>query len=427
MRTVPYKEVFDGVRQRLGLDPQAQLPPDESRAIAKNINSRVRTISRMWDWPQWQLTEERAFRQVWNPDHQYLRVSEGGLPDEVFHIPDTSYYTVNKDASSDPPVGVRPTDISPGPAEFWLPLEPVDPYVAYDQICKRSIGLVLSIYSANPRINGYAKLPFSPSYKGIDVREPSAGPTVFLTYLMPTPKYTIVPYVVGRNYQRGEVTFDPTIGECFQALAPTTALPADPTFWRRVPFPEEWADYVEAGAFADCMLEVGQEDDAGTAQIKMARAAKANEEADDFFAQETNAISAQGQKHYYGKTFKKTKGWDCVSLQPPWSGGAVTMLTETCEDELGWVYPTPTPVPQQVWQYHPEITALLGAPNTLQGLPTRTWLTGSLVEIVITVAGARSRQTWNLLAGPANVADPGQVQPFDYDPVSNNKHWEQVS
>ena len=32
-----------------------------------------------------------------------------------------------------------------------------------------------------------------------------------------------------------------------------------------------------------------------------------------------------------------------------------------------------------------------------------------------------------LEAGPADPTDPGQITPLDYDAVTNNKHWRQVS
>jgi hypothetical protein len=80
-----------------------------------------------------------------------------------------------------------------------------------------------------------------------------------------------------------------------------------------------------------------------------------------------------------------------------------------------------------VWEFHPEISSLLGSPHTLEGLATRNWLPGSLVELVITLSGVRSRQTWQLVTGPSDASDPGQVRPADYDSLNNDKHWVQVT
>lgn len=421
MRTRAFIDIFNRVIRRLGRDPLGDIDQNLARDVIDSINERVRTICQSWRWPEWELTEERAYRQVWHADAQYLRVSEGGKPDEVFFIPNTTYYRVNPDVGADPPVGVTPDTVSPGGPTYWIQIDFVDPYIAYDQRCKRSIGMALGVYSQNPTSNGTGGYRFSPSERGISI-DHASGPTAFITYKMPVPQYTIVPYVLGRNYQKGQVTFDPTIGEVFQALAPTTALPADSNYWRRVPFLAQWENYVVYGVNADMLTEYDQAGGAD-AQVRLAMAASAEDKALQSLQVEVDSLTTQGQLLQW-KLCSATAGW-CETQ--PWSGGTVSELTDSCDDELGWVYPTPTPTPQVVWQYRPEVTALLGAPHTLQGLPTRTWLPGSLVEIVITVSGTRQRQTWNLLAGPADLTDPGQVRPADYDSATNNKHWEKVT
>src|SRR4029453_14565964 len=123
-----------------------------------------------------------------------------------------------------------------------------------------------------------------PSEKGIDVA--GAGPTTFITYKMPVPQYTIIPYVIGKIYNPGDVIFDPTIGECLQALALTAALPADPAFWKRVPFLEKWAMYVEWGAYADCLSEL---DNNENLQVNLALAQLADGKALDGFQREVDA------------------------------------------------------------------------------------------------------------------------------------------
>src|SRR4030095_5280321 len=108
------------------------------RALVGHINERVRKICKAWRGPEWELTEERAFRQVWNSNHQYLRQSPvDGKPDEVFYIPTGMYYQVRKEAVADPPVGIPPTNTL-----YFLVLSYVDSFIAYDQGCRRSIGFV---------------------------------------------------------------------------------------------------------------------------------------------------------------------------------------------------------------------------------------------------------------------------------------------
>lgn len=422
MRTVPFRSVFDRVVQMHGRDPKLKIKPSMREGLVAHINERARTICQVWRWPQWELTEERGFRQIWNATHQYLRASlVDGLPDEVLYLPNMTYYRVDPDAGADPPVGIPPT-ASPITSARWILIDPVDTFIEYDQTCRRSIGMVLGVYSRNPRVptgSACGGLRFQPSERGVDIPNPG-NPTVFLHYKMPVPKYTMLPYVPGKTYSKGTTVFDPTVGECFQALVDTANLPSNTSVWRRVPFPEEWFTYVTQGAFADSLMEFdqgGNED----LQAKAALAMQANSKADMLLDVEVDTLSMQGQKLQWN--FATPLNGCCESA--PWTGGTVTTLTEECQDELGWVYPTAVAVPQIVWQYRPEISALLGTPHTLQALSTRLWLPGSRVEIEIPVSGVRTIQTWVLIAGPADPDDPGEVSPSDHDATTNNKHWEQ--
>jgi hypothetical protein len=422
MRTRRFIDVFNRVIRLLGRDPLSEVDQNVSRPVIEHINERVRFVCQSWRWPEWELTEERAFRQVWNPNHQYLRVSAQGKPDEVFYIPTTSYYTVNIGAAGDPPIGTLPTD----PA-YFTHLDKINTYVAYDQTCKRAIGMVLSVFPLNPSCGSNGSgLRFHPSERGIDVCNPS-GPTVFITYKMPVPEYTIVPYAVGKTYEKGEVRLDPTIGEVFQALAPNTALPSDSNYWRRVPFLDQWLGYVSHGAFANCMTEYTQ-GGADEIQANVALAQLSEDRALNYLQGEVDALGTQGQKLQY--TTCRRSGFWCDSQ--PWGGGSVTTLTDVCDDELGWIYPTPMPIPSVVWQYRPDIIALraVSATPALDEIATRSLMSTSVVEIIIFPLGEtiRSRQTWELIDGPANPADPnGEVAPLDYDNVNNDKHWYRVT
>jgi len=416
----------------LGRDPNAEVPQDMARAIVDHINERVETLHQAWDWPEWQLTEERAFRQVWNDTHQYKVASDtDGLPDEVFYLGDSfvvggefgdnyGYYRVLLDAPSDPPVGTLPTDET-----YWEAISPVDAYVAYDQVCKRSIGRVIGVYSGNPRRNGQCGLLcFKPSEKGIDVRGNSL-PTVFLTYLMPLPVYTIVPYVIGPTYQRGDVAFDPSRGECFQAIVATTSAPSPTGDWRWVPFLDKWATYVVQGAFSDCLGEFDQggNDDI---QAKQALAAVASNKADRALESRIDDLTSQGQVVKYSFCRNKCHCW-CESI--PFSGGVVTTLTEAC-DEGGFVYPTPAPTFDPCdTTFHSEIVALLTADGTpsLEGLNTTSRaITCTQITITIIVDDSPEVQVWQLQAGPADVDDAGQIAPADYNLATNNKKWVKV-
>jgi hypothetical protein len=322
MRTTKFQTVFDRVVRKLGRDPLAEIPQDMSRALVEHINERVRTICDGWMWPEWTVTEERAFRPVWNSTEAYLKVSStDGLPDEVFYLGAAyvvggdfgtgyGYYRVKADAPADPPIGTVPTN-----ATYWELIDPVDTFIAYDQRDRRAIGQVLEVYSGNPRVptgSMRGRRRFNPSEKGIDV--PGGGTTVFITQKLPVPTYTMVPYVVGKTYSRGETVFDPTTGECYQAITTTTAAPSDATKWNWVPFLAVWTEYVCNGAFADTMLEFDQGGN-GDIQAKVVLAQAASERAEKHYEREVDTLVAQGQvlKYNFGGCNYSYESAVCVS------------------------------------------------------------------------------------------------------------------
>jgi len=317
MRTQKFQRIFDRVVRQLGRDPLARIPQDMSRAILEHVNERVETIYAAWDWPEWQVTEERAFRQIWNSSKQYKRVSTAtGQPDEVFYLgagyvtggdfgTGSGYYKVLSTAATDPPVGTVPTNTT-----FWVPLSPVDDFIDYDQPCRRPIGRVLAVYASKPDpCCDCEGLRFRPSYRGLEVCGTGSA-TIFITYLLPQPVYTIIPFVDGRQYNRGDVVFDPDTGECFQAFETTTTPPNNATFWGWVPFLEKWATFVVQGTFADCLGEFDQggNDDI---QSKLVISQRAEGKANDALQARIDELTAQGQILKY--SFCRRLCW-CESL-----------------------------------------------------------------------------------------------------------------
>lgn len=332
MRTTPFQAIFNQMVRLHGRDPRKEIPSDMRDAIVDHINDRVRTIWQGWRWPEWEITEERAFRQVWNAAHQYMRVNPGtGQPDEVFYLgsgfvtasgsfgANFGYYRVIASAANDPPIGTVPTN----PA-YFAALSPVDTFIEYDQPCKRAIGIVRGIYSRNPRsptCHSDGGLRYTPSEKGVDVCC-SGNPTVFLTHTLPCPSYTMTPYVVGKTYVRGNVVFDPSTGECFQAFMSTILVPSDTSAWNWVPFLDVWSDYCSKGAFADSLMEFDQGGN-GELQAKMVLNQYWNQQADDSLQAEVDALTTQGQKLQWNFCRKTS----CVCESESWSGATLVTIS----------------------------------------------------------------------------------------------------
>lgn len=416
MRTIKFIKVFQRVVRLLGHDANARTPQDAARAILDHINERIETIWNAWDWPEWTIVEERAFRQVWNDDHQYKKVSDlDGQPDEVYYIVTGKYYKVFSSAISNPPIGTVPTDEA-----YWTEItDAMYTYIAYDQTCRRSIGKVIGAYNSDPRMNCNSGLCFHPSAAGLDVRG-TGNATVFVNYVMPMPVYTIIPYTIGATYNRSDTVFDPVSGECFQALETTTTDPSNTSSWRWIPFLEKWATYVVQGAFADCLSEFDQGGN-NDIQAKMALASKAEDRATLALQSRIDELASQGQG------VKWSFGRKCLFWREtvPFTGGSVSTLSSPCEDELGWVFPTPAPSPapdpvQTNFTYLPLIMSLKTTdPNLINEQLTTSMSPGSIVMIY-------TGQMFRLDSGAADDDDPGEGNPCDYDATTNNVHWTEI-
>jgi hypothetical protein len=233
--------------------------------------------------------------------------------------------------------------------------------------------------------------------------------------MMPKPLYTIVPYVEGRSYQRAEIVFDPATGECFQAVGSTSQAPGT-SLWRWVPFLEKWGTFVVHGGFADCLGEFDQggNDDL---QAKLALASAAENRAQEALQNQIDALRAQGQKLQWNFCRRSCYWYESL----PWVGGTVSTLTAECEDELGWVFPSPTPPPaQQGLFYFPEVLSLKTT------APKLTVFVATKNLSINTIAKINTGEEFRLDVGAANDADPGQGAPADYDLATNNKHWTQI-
>jgi len=420
---------------------------DAQKTIARKASRRLKRAYDVWDWAEFTRTEERAFRSVWNDERQFRRDDGNGFPDEFYfnggivtdssgtHYLDPDYYRVLVDAPTDPPIGTAPSDDTY--FETFVP----EPFIERDQTCRRSIGQVLGVYGADPSINGNGftterLLTFQPSERGVKVTGvydtwtgvvpnppvPSSPATVFVWYQLPPSQFTMIPYIAGKTYVRGDrVYFAPPIGDgnCYRALASNSDPPSNSTFWALEPVPETLAEYLEAGTYADTIKDrINGEPIPPTAAADIAMAA---EEAEECLRREIDKLAAQGQKHFYGSA--KWLRWSGVWASQPWGGDKVVYLTDVCDSDM--VFPPPFESPSVRRMYRPDIPSLRGpGQNALNTVPTTFLLIGSRIDIILSIQGSRRGLSYELLAGPADPADlEGQVAPLDYDSVTNNKHW----
>jgi hypothetical protein len=110
----------------------------------------------------------------------------------------------------------------------------------------------------------------------------------------------------------------------------------------------------------------------------------------------------------------------------------VSELSSVCVSDLGYVYPDPPSRSSVIWRYEYKVVSYNGpAQPSLASLMTRLWLPKSRVMIVVGPTDDRESSDWVLVEGPADPSrldpvNPGHVIPSDYNPTSNNKHWEKI-
>jgi hypothetical protein len=430
MRTVTFQSVYEAIVRRHGMDPLGDaVTHDTARAIAEHITDRVTTVWQMWDWADLTLTEERAYRQVWNSLTQYRRFGENGFPDEVYYLPAAAYYRVIGTAPADPPVGTVPND----PAHFEA-MDPVTTFVDRDQPGMRPMGQVFGVYKSDPSLNGCCPtdicLRFRPSEKGVTI---CCGPptTVFIQYLISPPQYTFVPYVTGgKTYVPGDTVFNAADGNCYTCIATNNnQAPPSPGFWALEPVPAIFSTYLKEGAYADSLAETFPTED----QVRLSRAAAADARATANIEGMIDDLLEQGQKHYYikrrfyGVTWRydgtiqwPTSGyWLCSE---PWSGNIVYPLTGIPFSGPPSTGPGPGVPTTPGLIYLPEIVSLTGPEPSLKTYPTSNLAIDTLAIITI----GTDEQSWRLDPGPAT-GGSGQLSPADYNVVTNNKHWTLVS
>jgi hypothetical protein len=417
MRTVTFKSVYEGIVRRHGMDPRGDaVSTDTGLSVTEAVNARVKRGWFFWEWPEWTVTEERAYRQIWNGNRQFYLAGPDGKPDEVFYIPNVAthslegagYYRVLEGASGDPPIGTTPTD-----ATFWEKMDQVDTYVAFDQVCRRRIGEVLEVFRDNPAtVKPPRKLVHRPTENGIQIYDASGLLTVFVRYLMPAERFTTFPYIDSRTYLRGDVVYLAAQGECYRAIQITQGKdPATETlYWRRSLFPEVLAQYVKAGAYADCLREsdTSGERDPVILQIRGQQAAMADSEAEDEINRQCARLQAQGQYFHYmpfGVLVRHSihgyggglcsfpayvlhgGGPDYGPVAP--TGTGTTTISDRCEIEYGYL---PSP---------PIIVA--GPPGERGSL----WYSGTGDPGVI--PGAKAQDMY------LNTGDPGKGDVWQYD------------
>lgn len=248
MRTVTYQSVLDGLLRSLGQDPSSA-STERLAQCAEAIAVRYREAWQYYRWPELLTTEERYFRNTWTA----ATYAAGA---EVWHAATEAYYVTAAGATSGQ---------VPGTATQWALLTGNwHRYVAYEQAGEVAIGAVLAVHDTDPRANPAAlRVSFQVTADGITI--PPASRTldsVWLTYRSREEDFGWSSvYSASVAYAVGAVIYAaPHVYLCTATTTAGDAPAATPAKWRALEFPHRFAIAVKAGARADVLGALGQED-----------------------------------------------------------------------------------------------------------------------------------------------------------------------
>lgn len=288
---VTFKSVYEGILRRLGYNPRGdRIKEDVAFNVLQHINDRVSFAWGIWDWPQTNVMQWRAFRTIWTPTLIFK------LGEDLYYFGDGVSVTAR---TLDPPIpGANagyyhcivnaPQGTLPTNPVYFEPLAITDRYIAYQQRNEEAIGEVLDAYKKNPRQRHRTMVLHSaPSSKGIDVR--THQDLVWIRYRLPVPQYTLLPFRPGVTVA-GTPFYDPIGGNCITYAFDINGVHTGTL----IPFPAFLAGYIKPAAYADTLLETAME-----AKTKLLLAQAAQEEALEYLQHQIDLLAAQGQRLYY--------------------------------------------------------------------------------------------------------------------------------
>jgi hypothetical protein len=316
IRTVNFRDDgVNGVAALLSIDSIYDLPPAKIKNLISRWNEHVRYGWRYYPWPELTLTEERAYRRIWNSTSTFTP------GDEALYLPNSTYYRC---INPPPPGQIPPID-----PFYWTAITLTDFYIAADQPCRMAIGEVYGVYDRDPRTNSYILgLDFRPSSRGIDVRGGN-GVTAFVKFKIRPSRFTHEMWSIGTSYKPSAHAVY-TDGNCYVALTNViTAPPTDRTKWMLVPMPEILLAYTVNRTAADMVQDVQT---SGMYRL----------DADTMIKSEVDRIFEAGGYEFYDYSGRgasavplgvSTFWW---SVSPPYAqGGSVSTLSDVCLDQWG--------------------------------------------------------------------------------------------
>lgn len=250
MRTVSYQSVLFGVLRQCGIDPAGATTEMLARC-GQFIADRYRDAFEYYRWPDFMATEQRYFRPVWASG----AYASGA---EVYHAATDGYYQASTTITAE----------VPGTDAEWVELSDFHKYIAYEQAGQTAIGAVLGVHSKDPRTYANAlRIGFSIDELGVTIPPQTDLTSVWVTYRSREVDFAWEStYSESDTYAVGDIVYYATTGEVYECATATSAGedPVDtPAKWTLREFPHRLARAVKAGARADLLGALGQEEKEG--------------------------------------------------------------------------------------------------------------------------------------------------------------------
>jgi hypothetical protein len=308
VRSTSFQNILFGVARLVGLDPYRDLNTTRAATITEFINGRLTEGWKRDYWPEWTVTEKRAYRDVYASgqnvtpgievyfiaaDRYYqalqAQASATQAPatwDGTQWVENSAYWAECRPyykndwwaAGTVYSIGHQVRRLEDGlsyqcivphtsgnawDASKWGVLTAFSRYVAYEQTGKTPIGEVSRVTRKDPRVfcDTYGEVGFFTIEEGIQV-DNSAPNSVWVEFRKRPPVFTFTPWNVTTAYIAGDVVYYPTTGQCYVALVNTTGqIPSsNATVWQVVAFPLILGSFVKRAVAADMMTEQKQND-----------------------------------------------------------------------------------------------------------------------------------------------------------------------
>jgi hypothetical protein len=236
----------------MGLVPDENLSPDQAAEILLAMDDRLREAWEMYDFLENTITEERAFRNDYDPTLCYL----GG--DVVWDPVTLAYYTAVQSGVGGP---------LSNPA-LWTPSSGVAPaYVEWFQTGKTPIGTPFETYTANPFEDLSAKkIQFVLSPRGLEFVPNQVATTVWIYFRRPYPGIGQEAWNLALIYNTGDQALG-SDGHTYLSLIDGNSgndpmLASTTPTWVKFPIPYVFSRFVITAAFSDTLTTNGQNEKA---------------------------------------------------------------------------------------------------------------------------------------------------------------------